>query len=117
VVTHGLFTVNNMSMEQIKQAVAAGAKIEIDFLGALMGPTAHMAWMRHWKQVSVKDNANLIKEIGAQNVVLGSDLGQTGNPSHIDGLKAMVGGLKAEGLTEAQIRMVARDNAAAMLGL
>jgi len=116
-VTHGLFTVNNMSMEQIKQAVAAGAKIEIDFLGALMGPNAHMAWMRHWKQVSVKDNATLIKEIGAQNVVLGSDLGQTGNPSHVDGIKAMVAGLKAEGLTDQQIKMVARDNATAMLGL
>jgi len=117
VVTHAMFTVNNMSMEQIKQAASMGAKIEIDFLGALMGPNAHMAWMRHWKNVSVKDNANMIKEIGPQNVMMGSDLGQTGNPSHIDGLKAMVAGLKADGLTDAQIKMVARDNAAAMLGL
>jgi hypothetical protein len=29
----------------------------------------------------------------------------------------MVAGLKAEGLTDQQIKMVARDNAAAMLGM
>jgi hypothetical protein len=32
-------------------------------------------------------------------------------------MKAMVAGLKAEGLTDQQIKLVARDNAAAMLGL
>lgn len=117
VVTHAMFTVVNMTEEQMKEAAAMGAKIEIDFLGALMGPNAHMAWMRHWKQVSPKDNANAIKAIGAQHFVMGSDLGQTGNPSHVDGMKAMVAGLKADGVTDADIKMVARDNAATMLGL
>lgn len=117
VITHAMFTVVNMNTEQMKQAAAMGAKIEIDFLGVLMGPNAHMAWMRHWKNVSPKDNAAAIKEIGAQHFVMGSDLGQTGNPSHIDGMKAMVAGLKAEGLTDQQIKMLARDTAAAMLGL
>ena len=117
VVTHAMFTVVNMNEAQMKQAAAMGAKIEIDFLGSLMGPNAHMAWMRHWKQVSAKDNANAIKAIGAEHFVMGSDLGQTGNPSHIDGLKAMVAGLKAEGLTDQQIKQVARDNTAAMLSL
>ncbi|MGH2627625.1 MAG: DUF6282 family protein, partial [Anaerolineales bacterium] len=117
VVTHALFTVVNMTTEQMKQAAAMGAKIEIDFLGALMGPNAHMGWMSHWKNVSVKDNAEAIKAVGAQHFLMGSDLGQTGNPSHIDGMKAMVAGLKANGVTDAQVKMVARDNAAAMLGL
>jgi len=117
VVTHAMFTVVNMSMEQMKQAAAMGAKLEIDFLGTLMGPNAHMGWMAHWKNVSVKDNAEAIKQVGAQHIVMGTDLGQTGNPGHIDGMKAMVGGLKANGCTDQQIKMVARDNAAAMLGL
>jgi len=65
----------------------------------------------------VKDCANAVKEVGAQNVLMGTDLGQTGNPGHVDGMKAMVAGLKANGITEQQIKMVARDNAAAMLGL
>ncbi len=117
VVTHAMFTVVNMTMAQMKQAAQMGAKLELDFLATLMGPNAHMAWMRHWKQVSYKDNAAAIKEIGAQHFVMGSDLGQTGNPSHIDGLKAMVAGLKSEGITDAQIKTIARDNAAAMLAL
>jgi hypothetical protein len=117
VVTHALFTVVNMTPEQMKQAAAMGAKIEIDFLGALMGPNAHMGWMSHWKNVSVKDNAEAVKAVGAEHFLMGSDLGQTGNPSHIDGMKAMVAGLKANGVTDAQIKMIARDNAAAMLGL
>ena len=65
----------------------------------------------------MKDCANAVKEVGAQNVLMGTDLGQTGNPGHVDGMKAMVAGLKANGITEQQIKMVARDNAAAMLGL
>lgn len=117
VVTHAMFTVVNMNIEQMKQAAAMGAKLEIDFLGTLMGPNAHMGWMSHWKNVSVKDNAEAIKAVGAQHFVLGTDLGQTGNPSHIDGMKAMVAGLKANGITDDQIRLIARDNAAAMLGL
>jgi Family of unknown function (DUF6282) len=117
VVTHAMFTVVNMNTEQMKQAAQMGAKIEIDFLGTLMGPNAHMAWMAHWKNVSVKENAEAIKEIGAQHVVMGSDLGQTGNPSPMDGMKAMVAGLKANGLNDQQIKIVARDNVAAMLGI
>jgi len=117
VVTHAMFTVVNMSLEQMKQAAAMGAKLEIDFLGTLMGPNAHMGWMAHWKNVSVKDNAEAIKAVGAQHFVLGTDLGQTGNPSHIDGMKAMVTGLKANGITDEQLKMIARDNAAVMLGL
>ncbi|HEX9822640.1 MAG TPA: DUF6282 family protein [Methylomirabilota bacterium] len=117
VVTHAMFTVVNMTPEQMKQAAAMGAKIELDFLGALMGPNAHMGWMAHWKNVSVKDNASAIKEVGAQHFVMGSDLGQTGNPSPMDGMKAMVAGLKANGVTDTQIKQVARDNVAAMLGL
>lgn len=117
VVTHALFTVVNMNTEQLKQAAAMGAKIEVDFLGTLMGPNAHMGWMSHWKNVSVKDCAEAIKAVGAQHFLMGTDLGQTGNPGHIDGMKAMVAGLKANGVSDAQIKIVARDNAAAMLGL
>jgi hypothetical protein len=117
VVTHAMFTVVNMNTEQMKQAAAMGAKIEIDFLGTLMGPNAHLPFMTHWKNVSAKDCAEAIKAIGAQHFLMGTDLGQTGNPGHIDGMKALVAGLKANGIGDAQVKMIARDNAAAMLGL
>ena len=64
VVTHAMFTVVNMNMEQMKQAAAMGAQLEIDFLGTLMGPNAHMGWMAHWKNVSVNDTRRLSSRSG-----------------------------------------------------
>src|SRR3989449_4456000 len=55
VVTHAEFDVVNMSVEQMKKAAAMGAKLEVDAMGPLMGPQAHLAWMRHWRQVTYKD--------------------------------------------------------------
>jgi hypothetical protein len=109
VVTHAEFEVVNMSVEQMKKATAMGAKLEIDSLGVLMGPQAHLPFMRHWRHVSYKESAGHIKEIGAQHFVLGTDLGQTGNPSQPDGLAMLVAGLTAEGISREQIRTMGRE--------
>src|SRR5262249_42389982 len=98
-----------MSVEQMKKAAAMGAKLEIDAMGPLMGPNAHLAWMRHWRQVTHKESASHIKEVGAQNFVLGTDLGQTGNPSQPDGYGMLVGGLMAEGISKEQILTMGRE--------
>ena len=47
--------------------------------------------------------------MGAENFVLGTDLGQTGNPSQLDGYQMMVAGLMAEGITKDQIRTMGRE--------
>jgi hypothetical protein len=109
VVTHAEFEVVNMTVEQMKKAAAMGAKLEIDALGVLMGPNAHLPFMRHWRNVSYKESASHIKEIGAQHFVLGTDLGQTGNPSQPDGYQMMVAGLMAEGITKDQIKTMGRE--------
>ncbi len=83
----------------------------------LAGDHAILASQKPWRYVSPEETVERVKAVGAEHFVLGTDLGQTGNPSHVDGMKAMVAGLKAEGLTDAQIKLLARDNAAAMLGL
>src|SRR5207245_2864415 len=59
----------NMTTEQMRKAAAMGAKMEIDAMGPLMGPQAHLAWMRHWRQVTYKESAAHIKEVGAENFV------------------------------------------------
>lgn len=109
VVTHAEFEVVNMTVEQMKKAAAMGAKLEIDSLGVLMGPQAHLPFMRHWRHVSYKESASHIKEVGAENFVLGTDLGQTGNPSQPDGLAMLVAGLTAEGITRDQIKTMGRE--------
>ena len=90
VVTHAQFEVVNMSLEQMKQAAAMGAKLELCAMGPLMGPEAHLEWMRHWRRVKVEETAAVVKEIGAQNFILAMDLGQMGNPSPADGLQLFV---------------------------
>ncbi len=109
VVTHAEFDVVNMTVEQMKKAAAMGAKMEIDAMGPLMGPQAHLAWMRHWRQVTYKESAGHIKAVGAEHFILGTDLGQTGNPSQPDGYAMLVAGLMAEGITKDQIKLMGRE--------
>jgi hypothetical protein len=67
-----------------------GAKLELCAVGPLMGPEAHLEWMRHWRRVKVEETAAAVKEIGAENFILATDLGQFGNPSPADGLQLFV---------------------------
>lgn len=109
VVTHAEFEVVNMTAEQMKKAAAMGAKMEVCAMGPLMGPQAHLAWMRHWRQVTYKESTSHIKAVGAEHFVLGTDLGQTGNPSQPDGYAMLVNGLGAEGITKEQIKTMGRE--------
>src|SRR5207247_1714420 len=116
VVTHAEFEVVNMTVEQMKKAAAMGAKMEIDAMGPLMGPNAHLPFMRHWRQVTYKESASHIKEVGAQSFVLGTDLGQTGNPSQPDGYQLLVAGLLAERLTRDPTKTTRRQSRPAVVG-
>ena len=108
-ITHSEFDVVNMSLDEMKQAAAVGAKMEICAMGPLMGPNAHLGWMRSWRQVPVKETAERIKAVGAEHFLLATDLGQTGNPSPPDGYKLLVAALLAEGITKDQIRTMGRE--------
>jgi microsomal dipeptidase-like Zn-dependent dipeptidase len=116
-VTHAMAKVPGLSIEQMKQAAADGAYLELVFLNHLMGPNAHLDWMHEWDQVSIADMAAAVKEVGPEHFIIASDLGQTGNPIHADGIEAMVRGLEAEGIPSKDVAMMARDNPARLLGL
>jgi microsomal dipeptidase-like Zn-dependent dipeptidase len=117
VVTHALFSVVDMNIEQLTQAAQLGAIFELAFLGTLMGPTAHLPFMTHWKRVSTEDNAAVIKAVGAQHFVLGTDLGQTGNPSHPDGYQMFVQQLGNAGIATQDIDLIARVTPKQLLGI
>lgn len=109
VVTHAQFEVVNMSPEQMKKAASMGAKLELCAVGTLMGPQAHLAWMTHWRHVKVEETAAAVKEIGAGNFVLGTDLGQTGNPSPADGLQLFVADLMKAGVGKDDVAKMGRE--------
>jgi hypothetical protein len=117
VVTHAMAEVPGLSLEQMKEAAELGAFLELVYVNHLMGPSAHLAWMRHWRQVSVDHMAKAIKAIGAEHFVLGTDLGQSGNPIHPDGFKRFVMGLKKAGISQAEIDQMMKHNPARLLDL
>jgi hypothetical protein len=115
VVTHAQFDVVGMSEAQMKKAAAMGAKMELCALGMLVGPEAPLEWMRHSARVTLAETAARIRNIGPEHFVLGTDLGQTGNPTPADGLQMFVAGLQAEGITPAQIQTMGREVPGALL--
>jgi hypothetical protein len=61
--------------------------------------------------------AGMVRSIGAEHWFIASDLGQVGRPVHTDGMKTFIGRLRDQGLTAAQIDLLARRNPALLLGL
>jgi hypothetical protein len=115
VVTHAQFDVVGMTEAQMKRAASMGAKIELCALGMLVGPEAPLEWMRHSPRVPLAATAACIRSVGAQQFVLGTDLGQTGNPTPADGLAMFVAGLLAEGISREQIQTMGREVPGALL--
>ena len=55
--------------------------------------------------------------MGPEHIILSSDLGQANNPLHPDGMVLYFAALKKEGITDAQIDLMAKTNPAKALGL
>ena len=117
IVTHGLTNIPGLSMAQAKQVAQMGAFIEICHLQTMTGPNAQYDWMKHWTQVSVKDVATAVREIGADHLVLSTDLGQQGMMTHPDGMEQMIMQVKAQGVSQPDIDLMVRKNPARLLGL
>ena len=115
VVTHAQFDVVDMSEAQMKEAAALGAKMELCALGILVGPDAPLEWMRHSPRIPLAHTAACIQSVGAQHFVLGTDLGQSGNPTPADGLQMFVAGLQGAGVSREQIETMGREVPGALL--
>jgi microsomal dipeptidase-like Zn-dependent dipeptidase len=107
VVTHAMLQPVHMSDAQMVEAAKMGAYIEFVYNG-LIGS---------YKESTFGDYARAIRSVGVEHCILSSDMGQPGNPLHPDGLIALFDGLKKEGITQAQIDLMAKENPARLLGL
>jgi hypothetical protein len=107
VVTHAMIAPIHMSNAQMLEAAKLGAYIEFVYNG-LIGPD---------KEFTFKDYARAIRYVGVEHCILSSDMGQPHNPLHTDGLVALFDGLKKEGITDAEISRMAKENPARLLGL
>jgi hypothetical protein len=116
-ITHGLTNVPGLTMAQAKQVADMGAVIEVCFLQFQAGPNAPLPFLTHWTQINAKHIAQAVKEIGAKSIVVSSDLGQTANMTHPDGIEAAVTAMKKEGISDADIDLMVRKNPARLLGV
>jgi hypothetical protein len=116
-INHALTNVPGLTMAQAKQVTDMGAVIEICFLQFLAGPNAPLPFLTHWTQVNAKHVAQSVKELGASAVLISSDLGQSGNMVHPDGLETAIAAMKKEGVSDADIDTMMRKNPARLLGL
>lgn len=107
VVTHAMNPPISMTVEQMKQAAALGARIE--FVGSTMREAGADARVTRF--------AAAIRAVGPANCILSSDLGQAGNPLPPDGFGEFLVALRAKGFTDAEMETMARDNPARLLGL
>ena len=102
-VTHGLG--QQPSAAQLAEMAAQGAIIELVWLAVGNG------------EFTMTDYADAIRAVGAESFLLSSDLGQEMNPLHTDGLVRFIDGLRAEGVSDADIDTMIRHNPARLLGL
>ena len=61
--------------------------------------------------------ADAIRRLGVEHCVLSTDLGQTGNPLHPDGLVLAARWLRSQGFTDQELDRLMKENPAQLLGL
>ncbi len=116
-VTHGFTSVPGLSMAQAKEVADMGALIEVCFLQFQAGPNAPLTFLTHWTQINAKHVAEAAKQIGAKSLLISSDLGQSANITHPDGIEVAINRVKAEGVPDSDVELMLRKNPARLLGL
>jgi hypothetical protein len=100
--------VNEASFQDITQLTRMGVKMEHSIC-MFIPSTFTLFDADHLKSV--------IDAAGVENTFFGSDLGQTNNPTPVEGFRQLIAILLDLGYSEAQIRVMVATNAAALLGL
>lgn len=107
-----------MSMETMKEMVRMGALIEIVLSGqGLTGGGPAVVDLENPVMDFGPQKLADIRELGPENVVLTSDLGQPGRVNHAVSFQMALAVLEAEGFSQAEIDMMTKQNPARFLGL
>jgi hypothetical protein len=111
VVTHAMYYLENMSIPQMQQAARDGAYLEFDADGPFVGPQP-----RH----TIAEYAEAIRQVGPQFCILATNFGTIHNPPfalHPQGMLDFMEALHKEGISVADINLMAKTNPALALGL
>jgi hypothetical protein len=105
IVTHPSSPLIGMSVADQREAARLGALLEYPIALALEDDSGFDEFV------------SLLREVGVDNVVLSTDLGQVGNPVHTDGFNAVLPRLERAGFTKTELDVMTRRNPARLLGL
>ncbi len=106
IVTHPSSRLVLMTNETQREAARLGALLEYPLALALGGD-----------EETFERFVAQIREVGPENVVLSTDLGQAGNPVHTDGFTVSIPRLIEAGMTQTEIDVMTKRNPARFLGL
>lgn len=107
VVDHPNYAVTDLDFDQQEELVALGATLNFPFL----------AISPEYGYISEADLANNVREIGVDNCVLSSDVGQPANPGISESLGTLCDVMLAEGFSEEEVRTMAEHRPKRLLGL
>ncbi len=107
VVTHGATT---WPIPDLQEAIKLGAMVEARAGYDLIAEPRGTADPR-------KLTTDVIRQLGPENIVLASDLGQRANPMHTDGLATAAKWLRSQGFTDRELTMMFKENPARLMGL
>jgi hypothetical protein len=96
------------TIAEMKEEAARGAKLMLSGLGAMAFPLHESGPLYA---------AQIVKEVGAENLLYGSDFGQLQNFPHITANRWMIKLLLAYGVTREELRQVFQVTGARLLGL
>lgn len=103
VLTHVTLPVCQMDVEQLRYCVSLGAVLEYSYCHILSGKcTAEYA-------------ARQIQAVGAEHVILSTDLGQANNPGPVEGLDAFCSLLLEHGISEKELDQMTKHNPCSLL--
>lgn len=113
IVTHPLPPPVGMSVDIQKRAADLGAMLEYPVGTALdSNPTWDLAGERKFNAY-----VQAIRDVGPEHVVISSDLGQSMNPIHTDGLAVFLARLLKAGFSQEDVDRMSKQNPAWLLGL
>ena len=103
VLTHVTLPVCQMDVEQLRCCVSLGAVLEYFYCHILSG------------KCTAEYTARQIQAVGAEHVILSTDLGQLNNPDPVEGLAAFCGLLLEHGISEEELDQMTKRNPCGLL--
>lgn len=109
VITHAMLL--GWTVAQMQEAAREGAYIEFVYLATLGADS----------RVTLKDYADVIRQVGPEHVILSTDIGQvppnTNYPFEAQGFQLYVEGMRKLGFSVAELNLMVKTNPALALGL